>query len=111
MSNETKFKQIDNAEELNRLFELSNEKPVVLFKHSTMCNISTDAYQEMQNFDGDVNIVVVQTARPVSNEVETRTGIEHKSPQVIILRNGKAAWHTSHWNITAQAVAEAFKAS
>jgi bacillithiol system protein YtxJ len=111
MSSETNFKPVNDAEELNRLFELSNEKPVVLFKHSTMCNVSADAYQQMQNFDGEVNIVIVQTARPVSNEIEARTGVEHKSPQVIILRDGKAVWHTSHWNITAQAVTEAFKAN
>ena len=109
MSNETKFKSVSDAEELDRLFELSNERPVILFKHSAMCNVSADAYQEMRNFDGEVNIIVVQTARSVSNEVEARTGITHHSPQVIILRDGKAAWHASHWKITAQAVTEALK--
>lgn len=106
---ETPFKSLDNAEELSRLFELSNEKPVIIFKHSNMCNISADAYREMESFDGEISLVVVQTARQISNEIETRTSIEHESPQVIILRNGKPVWHASHWSITKQSVSQALE--
>ena len=106
---ETHFKILDNTEELSRLFESSNEQPVIIFKHSNMCNISADAYKEMEDFEGEVNLVVVQTARPVSNEIEARTGIEHQSPQVLILRNGKPVWHASHWKITKKAVTQALQ--
>lgn len=106
---ETHFTMLDNADELSRLFELSNEKPVVIFKHSSLCPISADAYEEMLRFDNDVNLVVVQRARQISNEIESLTGITHESPQVIILRNGKPVWNASHWHITLQAVKEAFQ--
>jgi bacillithiol system protein YtxJ len=56
-----------------------------------------------------VNLVTVQKAREVSNEIEVRTEVEHHSPQVIVLRNGKAVWNASHWKITSAAVAEALR--
>jgi bacillithiol system protein YtxJ len=105
----TQFKRLESAEELSRLFELSNEKPIVLFKHSTMCPLSADAYQEMSRFENEINLVIVQIARPISNEIESRTGIRHESPQVIILRNGNVAWHASHFKITTQSVTQAFQ--
>lgn len=106
---ETQFKMLNDTEELSHLFELSFEQPIVIFKHSTMCPMSADAYQEMKGFENEINMVVVQTARSVSNEIEARTGIKHQSPQVIILRNGKPAWNASHWKITTESVTEAFQ--
>lgn len=104
----TKFKPLDSVEKLSSLLELSFEQPIVIFKHSTMCPMSADAYQEMKDFENEINLVIVQTARSISNEIETRTGIKHQSPQVIILRNGKPVWNASHWKITTESVTEAF---
>ena len=36
--------------------------------------------------------------------IEERTGVQHESPQVILLDHGRAAWSASHYAITAQAV-------
>ncbi len=103
------FITLDTVEKLNELFEQSNNKPIVLFKHSITCPISTDACNQMAIVEGDVNIVIVQTARPVSNEIESRTNIRHASPQTIILRNGKPIFNASHYDITADKVEEILK--
>jgi bacillithiol system protein YtxJ len=63
----------------------------------------------MSKIKGDVSLVVVQRARDVSNEIESRTGVRHESPQAIILRNGKAVWNASHWSVTADAVEQALQ--
>jgi bacillithiol system protein YtxJ len=89
------------------LLSRSHEKPVIIFKHSSTCPISAAAYQQMSRIDGEIALVVVQRAREVSREVEARTGVEHESPQTIILRNGKAVWSASHWSITSDAVSKA----
>jgi bacillithiol system protein YtxJ len=91
------------------LFELSHERPVLLFKHSNACPISARAYKQMEQFSGDVAIVVVQKSREVSREVETRTGIRHESPQAFVLRNGEVVWSASHFDITSDAVESALK--
>jgi bacillithiol system protein YtxJ len=61
----------------------------------------------MEHVDADVRLVEVQSARDVSREIADRTGVRHESPQVIVLRNGKAVWNASHFDVTATAVAAA----
>lgn len=106
---ENHFKKITSREALDELVARSNKEPVALFKHSTTCPISASAYREMADFPGEVALIEVQRARDLSAEVGARTGIEHESPQVIILRNGNAVWHASHWGITSQALEQAMR--
>ncbi|HEY0322649.1 MAG TPA: bacillithiol system redox-active protein YtxJ [Pyrinomonadaceae bacterium] len=105
------FTPVSDSTELESLFMLSHERPIVLFKHSLTCPVSSAAYQEMSGFEGDVSLIVVQNARAVSREVETLTGIRHESPQAIILRNGRAVWNVSHWRIKRSVVEEAVRAN
>jgi bacillithiol system protein YtxJ len=106
---EARFNPVGDAAALEQLFERSHEKPVVLFKHSNTCPISARAYGQMEQFGGDVAIIVVQKNRDVSREIETRTGVRHESPQAFVLRNGQVVWSASHFDITADAVDRALK--
>jgi bacillithiol system protein YtxJ len=56
-----------------------------------------------------ISLVVVQSARELSRRVAEQTGVRHESPQAIILRNGQAVWTASHFDITAEAVAQAVR--
>ncbi len=98
------FIELNTLEKLDELFAKSSEKTVVLFKHSITCPISGDAANQMSIVNADVNIVIVQTSRPISNEIESRTNIQHQSPQVIILKDGKTIFNASHYNITADKI-------
>jgi monothiol bacilliredoxin len=102
------FFKVDDHTALENLLTDSTKKPVIIFKHSNACSISERAYREMQKVEG-VNIVEVQSARDVSRELAMRTGVRHESPQVIILRDGKAVWNASHFDVTAADVMKAFK--
>lgn len=103
------FVNLDTIEKLDELFESSKEKPVVIFKHSITCPISTDASSQMSIVNGDVNLVIVQTSRQISNEIESRTNLRHQSPQTIILKDGKPIYHASHYDITADSVEGALR--
>ena len=103
------FVTLENIEALDDAFRLSHDHPVILFKHSLTCPISSAAYQEMSRLMYEVSLVVVQSARDISREVEMRTGIRHESPQTIILRGGEAVWNASHWRITCDAVEQAVR--
>ena len=96
--------KINSIEELEEVFAKSNEKPVAVFKHSITCPISLDVYQEIKNVVGEVNLVVVQTARSISNEIAARTGVKHESPQALVIKDGKAIYHASHYDISANDV-------
>lgn len=104
------FVKIDSAERLAELFEESHRNPVVLFKHSTTCPISASVYEEVARVDADVNLVVVQTARPISLAIAEKTGIRHESPQAIILRGGQPVYHASHFDVTAADINAELKA-
>lgn len=105
---EPKFDTIKDEKALETVLASSHDAPVVLFKHSTTCPISGAAYREMSKFNASpVALVIVQTARSISNEIAERTGITHQSPQAIVVRNGVAVWSASHYDITADAVTRA----
>jgi bacillithiol system protein YtxJ len=106
---EDQFTQITETDELEQLMARSHETPVVLFKHSTTCPISSAAYKQMSQVQNEVSLVIVQRARNVSSEIAERTGIQHESPQAIVLRNGEAVWTASHFDITAGAVEQAVR--
>jgi monothiol bacilliredoxin len=101
------FQRVTRAHEFMELLARSQERPVIIFKHSTTCPISAAAYYEMEDFEGDVVLIEVQNARELSREVEKLTGIRHESPQVLILKKGEVVWNASHRSVKALAVAEA----
>lgn len=104
-----RFIPLADASALDELLELSNNRAVVLFKHSTTCPISSAAYQAISEYGGEVALLIVQQARELSRDVESRTGVRHESPQAIVLRNGRAVWNASHWKVSASAVEQAVR--
>ena len=107
------LKEIRSIDDLNRALDESNERPVFLFKHSLTCPISARAFNEfrsyLQNSGSQIsaNLITVQTARSVSDETAARLGLQHHSPQAILVRNGREMWNASHFAITAAALQDA----
>lgn len=76
-----------------------------IFKHSTRCSISSEAYKEVEKFldsapEVDTHVVLVVENRPTSQAVADKLGVTHASPQIILVRDGEATWNASHWDIT-----------
>lgn len=101
------FSRITEITAFEDLVESSRQKPVVIFKHSLTCPISSSAFRQMKDYEGEIVLVEVQRSRELSNEIENRLGVRHESPQVIVLRNGQVVWDASHFKVTADAVADA----
>lgn len=106
--------RIDSIPALDELLEASREKPVWFFKHSLTCPISAGAWSEFRRFaDGQEGngavyaLIEVQNARPVSNALAERLGVRHQSPQAILLREARVAWHASHYDIDLDALRSA----
>ena len=100
------FTEINSIEQLDKLIEQSNEKPVFLFKHSVTCPISSGVYSVVSGVDAEVNLVIMQNARNISNAIADKTGIRHESPQAIVLKDGKPVYHASHYDVTADDIKE-----
>lgn len=103
------IRQIGDEADLEKALQ---SELAIIFKHSTVCPASAVAMEEMRSFSSSdatvpVYLLDVRQQRPLSVKTATYLGVEHESPQVIIVRGGVAAWHASHYGITAAKVADA----
>ncbi|UOF90681.1 bacillithiol system redox-active protein YtxJ [Fodinisporobacter ferrooxydans] len=103
----TQWREIQSLDEWQNVLEQSTEKLVLLFKHSTTCPISANAFAECQAYiageprqDVDYVLVKVIESRPVSNQIAADLQVKHESPQTVLLQNKQAVWNASHWSIT-----------
>jgi thioredoxin 1 len=94
------FIKVDSIERLDELFKESHKRPIVFFKHSLTCGISAGVKDIVSDVEADLNVVVVQTERHLSNEISVRTSVRHQSPQAIVIKDGQAIYHASHYDIT-----------
>ena len=106
-----KFFRIDDRTAFDDLISGSKEKAVIVFKHSNACPISARAYREMEKLEDQVNMIEVQAAPELSRELASMTGVRHESPQVILLRDGKAVWNASHFDVNAATVSKALQSN
>jgi monothiol bacilliredoxin len=105
------FVEIQDVASLDRFISETGENPAIVFKHSNTCGISARVYREMAQVNRPVGIVVVQQARNVSDEIERRFGIQHETPQALIVQGDKVLWSASHYAVKAQAIEEALSAA
>ncbi|MCY4159357.1 MAG: bacillithiol system redox-active protein YtxJ [Bacteroidetes bacterium] len=101
------YQKIESIAEFNSLLKQSESGTVVIFKHSSTCDLSANAKDEMLKVNLPVFELVVQTARPLSNHIESHFGIRHESPQVILIHQGKPFFNASHRAVTAKNIQEA----
>ncbi|MBH5318648.1 bacillithiol system redox-active protein YtxJ [Paenibacillus sp. GSMTC-2017] len=101
------YREITSIDEWNSALQQSETKPVVVFKHSTTCPVSSNAHTEFNNYlegtprkDIDFLFVKVIESRPISNQIAEDTGVKHESPQIIFIEKGTKVWTASHWSIT-----------
>jgi len=101
---------ITNSNQLDEIIEESKTQPVAIFKHSTRCGISFNIkYNLEENWDfeeKDLKFYYLDLIayRSISNLVAQKFGIIHQSPQVIMLKNGKVVFDTSHHMISTKAI-------
>src|SRR5258705_8327299 len=115
---------LEHLDELHRLIEESQSRPVLLFKHSYTCGTSMEALDELVTHLNDRGpersaphesrppqyaMVTVQTHRAVSNAVAQRLGVRHETPQALLIRDRRVVWSASHFRVTAAAVESAIR--
>jgi bacillithiol system protein YtxJ len=104
------LKPLSGMDELERALASSDERPLLLFKHSFTCGISAEALDELvahlttHQSNASYAMVTVQTHREVSNAVARKLGVRHETPQALLIRGGRVVWSASHFRVTAKAV-------
>ncbi len=92
--------------QLDEMVAFSNQKPAVIFKHSTRCSVSRFALKQFENeFDledqVDIYFLDLLEHRDISNEIANRFGVYHQSPQLLLIKEGKSVYDVSHSDIDA----------
>lgn len=104
------WNQLTSIEQLNQLVVSAQTKPVLIFKHSTRCGISSMALNSFRmtwssdNELADIYILDLLNHRDISNEIAILTGVLHQSPQVIVLSGTEVIYDASHSQIDARKV-------
>jgi bacillithiol system protein YtxJ len=101
------WNKLTSEEQIDQVIFESAAKPVLLFKHSTSCSISSMSLDRLlRNWkpeDADKitpYYLDLLAYRNLSNLVAERFGIPHESPQVLLIQNGKVTYHESHYGIS-----------
>lgn len=105
---------LNEITQLDEISEESKTQPVAIFKHSIRCPISSTAKDRFERAWSKVtdhkNLKVYYldliNLRQISNQVATKFGVQHESPQIIVLKNGEVIYDESHYGINLEEILE-----
>ncbi|WP_293892661.1 bacillithiol system redox-active protein YtxJ [Flavobacterium sp.] len=100
------WRQLTDLGQLNEIVSESTDMPVLIFKHSTRCGVSRMILKQFENeFDLHEEITPyfldILAYRSLSNEIANRFEVVHQSPQLIVIKDGKAVYNDSHESLDA----------
>lgn len=94
---------LSSHEELEKIITLSKDQPQVIFKHSTRCSISSVAKNRLERSsvpdDAAFYYLDLISHRSLSNSIAEQFAVEHESPQILVIKNGKCVYDESHMGI------------
>jgi len=101
---------LTNEQQLETIVEQSKTQPVVIFKHSTRCSISSMAKNRIERETPPENVVFYYLDliryRSISNKIAEDFHVPHESPQVLLIKNGECIYEESHNGISMDEIAE-----
>ena len=104
-SNDWPGPKLENIDQLNTIIEDSFFTPQLIFKHSTRCSVSRFVLNEFKSSYGfsEVDFTAyfldLLRYREISNAIANQFDVVHQSPQLLVIKNGKAVAHASHENV------------
>lgn len=104
--------QLENAAQIDQIKMESQNQPILIFKHSTRCSISSTSLARLErNWDKAQGSDTVKTYyldliqyRGISNDLAETFAVTHESPQVLLIHNSDCIYDTSHMDINAETI-------
>jgi bacillithiol system protein YtxJ len=98
---------LTDLEQLDTIKEESKQQPVALFKHSTTCSISATALDRFERKSARKEdkkgvkfyYLDLLNHRPISKAIAELFEVEHQSPQLLLIKDGKSVYDESHYGI------------
>lgn len=104
--------QLTDEAQLDNITEVSKQRPVLIYKHSTRCSLSMMIKERLEEeWDVDAETVPVYyldiiVNKSLSNRVADFFHVPHQSPQILLIQNGECTYHTSHLAIKPNKIKE-----
>jgi len=102
------------ARQLEDLVKESASTPVLIFKHSTRCSISSAVLNRLERNWKPEEMAGVQpyfldllSYRQLSNQIAESLHVEHQSPQALVVSHGQVVLADSHYDISVERIREA----
>lgn len=100
------WRELTDLGQLNEIVDASFKQPILIFKHSTRCGVSRSV---LKRFESEFDLAEKITPyfldllehRDISNEIASRFGVVHQSPQLIVIKSGNTVYDASHDSIDA----------
>ncbi len=108
--NKLPWENLTSSSQIEKLIVASQEIPVLIYKHSTRCGISSMALSRLESsWNADTSrcklvFLDLIAFRDVSNTVSEKLNVVHQSPQAILLKNGEVVYHASHSEINSEKI-------
>jgi bacillithiol system protein YtxJ len=89
--------------QLAKIISDSHKVPLVIFKHSTRCSISSMARNRLDKNEApegiDFYFLDLIQHRDISDKIAETFQVHHQSPQVLVINKGKCIYNESHSGI------------
>lgn len=97
---------LKDSQQLDQIIAESKVQPVIIFKHSTRCNISRSALDRLNRKWDATSMGKIKkyfldllSNRDLSNRIADVFQVEHHSPQILVISAGKSILDLSHYDI------------
>ncbi|WKN42887.1 bacillithiol system redox-active protein YtxJ [Tunicatimonas pelagia] len=97
------WKSLTTSEQIEQIKQDSQQHPVVIYKHSTRCGISSMVLSRLERAWNSHEIPLVDAYfldliryRDISQLVATTFNVQHESPQVLVINQGTSVYDASH---------------
>jgi len=104
------WKTLDSLDQIDQIRTDSHKKPVVIYKHSTHCGLSSIRRSkliqswEFEESHLDFYFLDLIGQRSISNAIEDVFNVRHESPQLLIVDKGEVIYHTSHHEVSVESI-------
>ncbi len=106
-----RWRKLENENTLSAIKKESESNPVLIFKHSTRCSISSMAIDRLARSwkEEEINpqhfyYLDLIAFRDISRQIEEMFQVPHQSPQILIIKDGRCVYDNSHMGINYQDV-------
>jgi len=95
--------ELNSEQQIEEIKNESKSQPVLIFKHSTRCAVSSTALSRLErNWKAEevaplkMYYLDLLSHRNISQRIAESFDVEHESPQVLILKDGNPVYVRSH---------------